>query len=125
MTAQPPLLTERAPIAGYGNGQFRFGGIAHSGSILILPDGIFAWNAAAAETLTPASLRPVLDCAPNPGFLILGTGPHQIFPPPELRASFDKAGIGLEAMNTGAACRTYNVLLAEERVFAAAFIAVG
>ncbi len=57
-------------------------------------------------------------------FLLLGTGAAQIFPDPPLREAFAKAGIGLEAMDTGAACRTYNVLLSEERVFAAALIAM-
>ncbi|MEM9360380.1 MAG: MTH938/NDUFAF3 family protein, partial [Pseudomonadota bacterium] len=59
-----------------------------------------------------------------PEFLLLGTGRKQHFPTPELRAAFAEAGIGLEAMNTGAACRTYNVLLAEGRPVAAALIAV-
>lgn len=119
-----PLLTGRAPIAGYGRGGFRLGGIDHAGSILILPDGVYAWTAENAAQLSAERLAPVLEHGPALGFLILGTGATQIFPDAALRRIFAEAGIGLEAMDTGAACRTYNILLAEERIFAAGLIAL-
>jgi uncharacterized protein len=117
------LFAGRAPIGGYGKGMFRTGGVQHRGSLLILPEGTFAWPVASAAELSLESLAPVLS-APSPGFLLLGTGAAQIFPDRSLRDALASAGLGLEAMDTGAACRTYNVLLGEERAFAAALIAL-
>jgi uncharacterized protein len=118
------LLPGRPPIAGYGRGVFRIGGIEHRGSLMLLPHGVFDWPITEADTLTEDALSPALSEAGRVAFLLLGTGAAQIFPAPPLREAFAKAGMGLEAMDTGAACRTYNVLLSEERVFAAALIAV-
>jgi uncharacterized protein len=100
------------------------GGVRHHGSLLILPGGIYPWPVATMEELTAESLAPVLSLGREAGFLLLGTGATQIFPSPDLRQAFAAAGLGVEAMDTGAACRTYNVLLGEERVFAAALIAL-
>ena len=122
--AAAPLLAGRAPISGYGKGLFRTGGIEHRGSLLILPGGTFPWEITSAAELTPESFAGVLAEGPSLGFLLLGTGATQVFPDPAIRAAFAAAGLGLEAMDTGAACRTYNVLLGEERVFAAALIAI-
>lgn len=119
-----PLLAGRAPVTGYGRGLFRTGGLEHRGSLIILPDATLPWDVASADGLMADHLEPILALGPAIGFLLLGTGRAQIFPSPELRAAFAKAGLGLEAMDTGAACRTYNVLLGEERVFAAALIAI-
>jgi uncharacterized protein len=119
-----PLLAGRAPIAGYGRGLFRTGGLQHRGSLLILPEGTFPWPVASMAELTLDSLAPVFALGKAAGFLLLGTGATQIFPDPSLRQAFAAAGLGLEAMDTGAACRTYNVLLGEERVFATALIAL-
>jgi uncharacterized protein len=126
MAADGPalLLAGRAPISGYGRGGFRTGGVQHSGSLLILPEATLAWDVASADALTLASFAPILTLGPAVHFLLLGTGATQVFPDPAIRAAFGEAGIGLEAMDTGAACRTYNVLLGEERVFATALIAV-
>ena len=124
MAPSEPLLAGRMPIAGYGRGVFRIGGIEHRGSVLILPQGVFDWPVVDASAVTEDALAPVLGEGGSVPFLLLGTGATQIFPPRPLRDSFAKAGIGLEAMDTGAACRTYNVLLSEERIFAAALIAM-
>lgn len=119
-----PLLEGRPPISGYAAGLFRLSGISHRGSVLILPGGVFAWAVADASAVTEEALAPVLGEGAAIGFLLLGTGAAQIFPSKALRDAFAAAGIGLDAMDTGAACRTYNVLLAEERIFAAALIAM-
>ena len=124
MLLSDPLLAGRPPISGYGRGGFRLGGISHNGSLLILPEGVHPWPAADASAISSDLLRPVLDRGAPLGFLILGTGAAQVFPSADLRREFADARLGLDAMDTGAACRTYNVLLAEERVFAAALIAV-
>lgn len=113
----------QAPIDAYGNGGFRFADMSHRGSILCLPSGIHAWDVASAEVLTPDSFQRVLNGQPI-GFLLLGTGARQVFPSRAVKEAFAAAGIGLEPMDTGAAARTYNVLLGEKRAVGAALIAV-
>lgn len=124
MTAAPPRYPGRAPVDAYGNGGFRFAGMSHRGSILCLPSGIYAWELANAEEIGPASLASALAEKGALSVLLLGTGPRQQMPGAEVRRAFEAAGIALETMDTGAACRTYNVLLAEERPVGAALIAV-
>lgn len=125
MQLPAPLLSGRQPISGYGRGRFRLGGIEHEGSLLILPDRVYPWPVREAGGISRETLQPVLAHQPKSDFLILGTGRAQFFPDKDLRGAFAEAGIGLEAMDTGAAARTYNVLLAEERIFAAALVATG
>jgi uncharacterized protein len=124
MTAATARYPGRAPIDAYGNGGFRFAQMSHRGSILCLPSGIYAWPPAAAGDVDAAALAPVLAEKDALELLLLGTGPRQQLPSGALLGAFMAAGIGLEAMDTGAACRTYNVLLAEARPVAAALIAV-
>jgi uncharacterized protein len=116
----------RAPFEAYGNGGFRFAGMSHRGGLIALPSGIWAWEATGASALTVKDISRVF-AEPRGGefqFLLLGTGAAQVFPPGELRRAFAEAGIGLDIMTTGAAARTYNVLLAEGRPVGAALIAV-
>ena len=119
-----PRYPGRAPIDAYGNGGFRFAEMSHRGSLLCMPDGVYAWSVTEASALTLANLKPVLAGLKPPEFLLLGTGPHQIFPEADVRRAFLEANVGLEPMDTGAAARTYNVLLGEGRPVAAALIAV-
>ena len=114
----------RAPIDAYGNGGFRFADMSHRGSILCLPSGIYAWDVADAAALTLDDLAPVLAEAAALGFLLLGTGALQVFPSKDIAKAFADARLGLDPMSTGAAARTYNILLAEQRRVAAALIAV-
>ena len=96
--------------------------MSHRGSILCLPSGIHAWEPAQAPGC--ASLAPALTEKARLGCLILGTGRRQELPAPDVRRAFAEAGVALETMDTGAACRTYNVLLAEGRPVGAALVAV-
>ena len=114
----------QSPIEAYGDGGFRFAGMSHRGSLLVLPGGIHAWTATDARSLTMADFARVLAERDRIDFVLLGTGPTQIFPPLIVRQGFEAAGIGLEPMSTGAAARTFNVLLAEGRKVAAALVAV-
>ncbi len=123
MIDTPARYPGRVPIDAYGNGGFRFAGMSHRGSILCLPSGIRAWTPA-DDPLDVASLAPVLAEKEAMQLLVIGTGATQRFPAPDLRRAFMDAGIGLEPMTTGAACRTYNVLLAEGRPVGAALVAV-
>jgi uncharacterized protein len=114
-----------AAVTAYGNGGFRFADMSHKGSILCLPSGVYAWDAVRAEDLTLADFAQVLAELKASTVLLLGTGASQAFMPASITKAFTEAGIGLEPMSTGAAARTYNILLAEKRNVAAALIAVG
>jgi uncharacterized protein len=118
----------RAAIDAYGNGGFRFAGMSHRGSILALPSGVWAWDAhphPSTEQLQPALFARVFsEPRSDLRMLLLGTGAAQVFPSADVRRAFAEAGVSLEVMTTGAACRTYNVLLAEGRPVGSALIAV-
>jgi uncharacterized protein len=119
-----PYYPRQAPIDAYGNGGFRFAGMSHRGSLLSLPSGIYAWNAIGIEDLTSAHFAAVLAEKADTALLLLGSGRTLTLPAAGIRSDLEAAGIALEVMDTGAACRTYNVLLAERRPIAAALIAV-
>jgi uncharacterized protein len=111
----------RAPITSYGNGGFRFAGMSHRGSLLCLPSGIYGWTA--SDMIDEASLEKVFAEAADIEVLLVGTG-RDIRPlAAALRDRCREAKIVAEAMATGAAVRTYNVLLSEERAVAAALLA--
>ena len=119
-----PRYPGRAPIDAYGNGGFRFAGMSHRGSILCLPSSILAWDAATIADVTPALIPVLQEEGATGGVLLLGTGRSSVFPDPQVLSAFRAAGLWLEVMDTGAAARTYNVLLAEEREVSAALLAV-
>ena len=114
----------RAPISAYGNGGFRFADMSHRGSLLCLPSGIYGWQPADPSALTSADFEKVLAEAADIEILLVGTGKDIRRLPAALRDALKGAGIATDAMSTGAAVRTYNVLLAEDRAVAAAFVAV-
>ena len=114
----------RHEIDFYGQGGFRFAGMSHKGSILALPSGIVAWPVASARDLKASDLEAALAEQPKIDFLLIGTGPDIVLLPPELRRPFREAGISVDTMQTGAAARTYNILVGEKRRVGAALIAV-
>jgi uncharacterized protein len=114
----------RAPIDAYGNGGFRFADMSHRGSILCLPSGIHGWRPEKPGALAAADLDKVLAEAAEVDILLVGTGDELRPLPKILKAELRAHGISADAMSTGAAVRTYNVLLAEDRAVAAALIAV-
>ena len=122
--AQRAHYPSPVPIDAYGNGGFRFAQMRHSGSLLMLPSGVHEWTANDQSALTPKDFDMVFAEVDAVEFLLLGTGSRLARPSPEVRGAFDAAGIGLDIMDTGATCRTFNVLLAESRAVAAALIAV-
>lgn len=119
-----PHYPYQAPIDAYGNHGFRFAEMSHKGSLLCLPSGIYGWAVQDKDALTLDDFKQALDEAGTFEFLLLGTGLKQAFPSLEIRKAFEEAELGLDVMDTGAACRTYNVLLAEQRMVAAALISV-
>jgi uncharacterized protein len=114
----------QAPIDAYGNGGFRFAGMSHRGSLLCLPTGMHAWQVTTASQLTLDSLGLVLDAAERIDVLLIGLGNGIAAIDPAIRSAMRERRIIVEAIATGGAVRTYNILLAEERSVAAALIAV-
>ncbi|CDZ28039.1 Mth938-like domain-containing protein [Neorhizobium galegae] len=114
----------RAPIDAYGNGGFRFADMSHRGSLLCLPSGIHGWELQEGEPLTVASLMKVLAESNEIEVLLVGTGANLKPIPAEVKAALKAKGIASDPMSTGAAVRTFNIMLAESRAVAAALIAV-
>lgn len=98
--------------------------MSHRGSILCLPSGIYGWEPAVPQALVEADLRRIFDEAGQIEVLLVGMGPELRRLPSDLHARLKESGISTDPMSTGAAVRTYNVLLAEERAVAAALVAV-
>ena len=114
----------RAPIDSYGNGGFRFAGMSHRGSLLCLPSGIHGWRAPSPAELDEDSLADVFAEADRIDILLVGTGSSLVPLSLRVRERCRAERVVAEPMSTGAAVRTFNVLLAEERAVAAALIAV-
>lgn len=114
----------RAPIDAYGNGGFRFADMSHRGSILCLPSGIHGWDLRQDDPLTVDAFARVLADAGEIEVLLIGTGTGFAPIPAALKAALKAAGIASDPMSTGAAVRTYNIMLSESRAVAAALIAV-
>jgi uncharacterized protein len=114
----------QAQLDAYGNGGFRFAGMSHRGSLLCLPSGMHAWEATAPSQVTLESLKLVFDVADQIDVLMIGLGNDIAALDPAIRAAARERGIIVEAIGTGGAVRTYNILLSEQRAVAAALIAV-
>jgi uncharacterized protein len=121
---EAPHLPRQALIDAHGGGGFRFAGMSHRGSLLCLPDGIWAWPVTAPAELTEAALAQVFARAENLDFFVLGTGAAPWIMPQSWRARFRDAHISADTMATGPAVRTYNVMLMENRRVGAGLIAI-
>lgn len=114
----------QAYIDFYGDGGFRFADMSHRGSMLCLPSGMEAWAVSAAHDITRQSLEPVFQVADELDVLLIGLGDDIALFDPELRQELREQNIIVEAIATGGAVRTYNILLGERRAVGAALIAV-
>jgi uncharacterized protein len=112
----------RAAIDAYGGGGFRFAEMSHRGSILCLPSGVWAWDP--PDPLDEGAFARVLAEANEIDFLLVGTGRTLVPLPEPVRWALRARRITADPMATGAAVRTYNIVLAEGRRVAAALIAV-
>ncbi|MBV8701229.1 MAG: Mth938-like domain-containing protein [Bradyrhizobium sp.] len=119
-----PHLPRSASIDAYGKGGFAFAGMSHRGSLLCLPDAVWAWDVELPKQIDKQSLARVLDAANSIDTLIIGTGTDVWLVPAELRAAFRQVRVVIDAMQTGPAIRTYNVMIGERRRVAAALVAV-
>jgi uncharacterized protein len=118
----PLIPGNRQLIERYGDSGFRISGVAWTTSVLVRPTQTLAWDVTRLEDLTEESLAPLLDG--DVEVLLIGCGARLSMIPPKLRAAVRARGPVIDAMDTGAACRTYNVLLAEDRRVAAALISL-
>jgi uncharacterized protein len=121
MDLTPVVSAGRQVIERYGPSGFRVAGVIWRGPVLVFPEETRPWTALEDAAVTSDSLQPVVDHG-GVQILLLGLGSRMGIVSRELRASLRQSGIVIEAMDTGAACRTYNMLLAEERRVAAALI---
>jgi uncharacterized protein len=112
-----------ATLEAVGDGGFRFAGMGHRGSILMLPSGIHAWAPADGDILTLTDFAAVLAEKEAIEVLLVGTGATFRLLPPEVAELLAAAGLGVEVMTTRAAARTHTVLFAEHRRVAAALVA--
>jgi len=110
-------------IRGYGPGLVTVNETDYTENLVILPDALIdQWNGRVVADLTEGHFEAVMEHTPE--IILLGTGREQLFPPPSLMAALGRRGIGLETMDTAAACRTYNVLMSEDRHVAAALMMI-
>jgi len=114
----------RAPIDAYGNGGFKFANMAHTGSLLCLPSGIYAWDVSTPDDLSVKNFKKLFKESGDVEILLVGSGMDLVPLQPPLRKKLRGVNISADPMATGAAVRTYNVLVAEGRAVAAAFLAV-
>ncbi len=109
-------------IRSYGPGRFLISEREWQSPVLVTPSATYPWSVTRAEGLSLESLAPLREAATPTEILVLGCGARAVFVPPDLRAELKAAGMGIEIVDTGSACRIYNVLLAEGRRVAAALI---
>ncbi len=124
MDITPPVAADRQLIHGYGDGGFRVSGVRYRGPIIVRPRQTTAWSVQDITRLCIDDLAPLRDADEAIAVLLLGCGETGALIDPALRAEVRTWGMVIEAMGTGAACRTYNVLLGEERDVAAALIPI-
>lgn len=120
----PIIPSDRQVIDGYGDGQFCVSGQWRTGSVIVLPDRTEPWEATDFAALTVEHFARVIGAEPKVELLLLGSGAKMQLMPKALRQGLRDAGVVVEVMDTGAACRTYNVLLAEARRVAAALLPI-
>ncbi len=107
-------------VTGYGAGYVLINGERHSSNLILAPDRVVAWEAASFAALREEHFAAL--AAFGPEIVLLGTGPRLRFPHPRLTSPLSAARIGLEVMDLNAACRTYNILVSEDRRVAAALL---
>ncbi|MCR9256073.1 MAG: MTH938/NDUFAF3 family protein [Alphaproteobacteria bacterium] len=119
-----PAPAGRQIVERYGDGGFLIAGERHKGSVIVTPETTYPLDVADLESLTLERFSPVFEHDPAIEVLLIGCGAEMRFIPKDLRAALKEKGIGCDPMDTGAACRTYNVLATEDRRAAAILIAI-
>jgi uncharacterized protein len=107
-------------ITAYGDDFVKVNGERRDTSVIVTAQAVKPWTPASFEALCAEDFQPLADLGVE--IVVLGTGPRQRFPHPQLTAALSRARIGVEVMDTKAACRTYNILVAEARKVALAVV---
>jgi uncharacterized protein len=124
MDLLPRIPSDRQVINAYGDGGFRISGRHWTEPVLVFPGQTLSWDIPDITALTVASLEPTFSMEPAVELLLIGCGPNMAFINKALRAEIRARGPVIETLDTGAACRTYNLLMGEGRRVAAALIPV-
>lgn len=124
MDVTPLIRPGQQIIQSYAGGGFRISGMLYQGAVIVWPEQTMAWACQSFANVSFADFSSLYNHDPLPDVVLLGTGAGQIFLPLSLRQALREKGLVIEAMDTGAACRTYNVLMAEGRRVVAALLAV-
>lgn len=124
MDITPHIAQSAKVIQRYGPGRFTVSGEVHEGPILVTPTTVSAWTDKPLTEWVEGDFEPLSGIEPAIELLLIGTGSRMAMIPPDLRSMLRQRGIGCDGMDTGAACRTYNILMAEARRVAAVLIAV-
>lgn len=112
----PPVGANAQLIQSYGASGFRIGNATYATPVLVLPHATVVWSG----ELSVAALAPLTSADPATEVLLIGTGARHEMLAPELRRALRECGLSVDTMDTGAACRTFNILLAEGRRVAVA-----
>ncbi|GAB3131141.1 Mth938-like domain-containing protein [Novispirillum itersonii] len=124
MDITPAIPEGRQVISAYGDGRFRISGTVWEQPVLVFPTRTIPWEVSTLSDVTEDSLAAVFSADPAVEVLLLSTGLKMALPPPALRQALQARGLAFDVMDTGAACRTYNVLVAEDRRVAVALLPV-
>ncbi|MEE3622393.1 Mth938-like domain-containing protein [Nitrospirillum sp. BR 11752] len=123
MDITPLIPADRQVIDAYGPGRFRVSNVVYETPIIVFPNRTISWTVDGFAGLLPEDFAALIAEEPALEIVLLGTGPTMQLFPSTLRRAVKERGLGgIDAMDTGAACRTYNVLLAEGRRVAAALL---
>ena len=107
-------------VKSYSEGQFRIGEELYRGTVLLFRNSVFELSVEHVEDLNESLLADVLHACPKVDVFLVGWGKYQGQLNLKLSKALQEAAIGVDVMNCGAACRTYNVLVLEGRQVAAA-----
>lgn len=125
MDVTPLIKSDQKVIQSYSQGRFRVSGEMYETPLLVFPHYVQEWKAAGSvDTLTKEDFQPLVDVADTIDVILFGSGKEMVFLPAALRSALGEEKLPVESMDTGAACRTYNVLMAEGRRVAAALLPV-
>jgi uncharacterized protein len=120
----PSIPLGRQIIQSYGDYRFKISDKIYETPILVFPDEIIPWAVNSIDDLSTTSIRAVIEAKPSVEIFLVGCGTSIRLIQPAIRDELKVAGIAIESMDTGAACRTFNVLTTEDRRVAAALIPV-
>lgn len=124
MDITPLVPEDRQIVQSYGSGRFKVSRIEYQGSIIVLPGRTLSWDIAIHDDINIDSLAAVLQEEPRIEILLIGCGQMMQLLPRSLTDTCRQKGLAVDAMDTGAACRTYNILAAEGRRVAAGLVAL-